>query len=183
MMRGWALAEQGQGEKGIAQLLEGVTAYRATGAEVFLTGWLAPLAEAYGKVEQTEEGLRVVDEALTLVEKKGEQVYEAELYRLKGTLALLPKVQGLQSKVQKGLGSEVRSRESEAEECFWQAIEVARQQQAKSLELRAVMSLARLWQHQGKQEEARKLLAEVYSWFTEGFDTADLQEARALLES
>src|SRR5438128_2197184 len=141
------------------------------------------LAEAYGKVEQREEGLRVVDEALTLVEKRGEQVYEAELYRLKGTLALLPQVHSLQSTVTQGLGLGVRSQESEAEECFWKAIEVARQQQAKSLELRAVMSLARLWQHQGKQEEGRKLLAEVYSWFTEGFDTADLQEARALLES
>jgi predicted ATPase len=94
-MRGWALADQGQGGEGIAQLHEGVAASRATGAEVFLTGWLAMLAEAYGKVGQTEEGLRVVDEALTLVEKKGERVYEAELYRLKGTLALLPKVQDL----------------------------------------------------------------------------------------
>jgi predicted ATPase len=182
MMRGWALADQGRGKEGIAQLHEGVTAYRATGAEVFLTGWLALLAEAYGKVEQTEEGLRVVDEALTLVEKKGEQVYEAELYRLKGMLALLPKGQGLQFTVKKSPESGVGSPESEAEECFWQAIEVARRQQAKSLELRAVMSLARLWQHQGKQEEGRKLLAEVYSWFTEGFDTADLKEARALLE-
>ena len=178
---GWALADQGQGEKGIAQLHEGVTAYRATGAELFLTGWLAMLAEAYGKVDQREEGLRVVDEALTLVEKKGEQVYEAEIYRLKGTLALLPKVQGRQFTVKKSPESGVRSREAEAEECFWKAIEVARRQQAKSLELRAVISLARLWQHQGKQEEARKLLAEVYSWFTEGFDTADLKEARALL--
>ena len=141
------------------------------------------LAEAYGKVGQREEGLRVVDEALTLVEKKGEQVYEADLYRLKGTLALLPKVHSPQSIVKQSPGSGVRHRESEAEECFWKAIEVARRQQAKSLELRAVMSLARLWQHQGKQEEGRKLLAEVYSWFTEGFDTADLQEARTLLES
>jgi predicted ATPase len=182
MMRGWALADQGQGEEGIAQLHEGVTAYRATGAEVFLAGWLALLTEAYGKVGQTKEGLRVVDEALTLVEKKGEHVYEAELYRLKGTLTLPSNVQRLKSKATKGPESGVRRLGSDAEECFWKAIEVARRQQAKSLELRAAMSLARLWQHQVKKEEARKLLAEVYSWFTEGFDTADLQEAKALLD-
>ncbi|MGH8069201.1 MAG: hypothetical protein ACRERE_28995 [Candidatus Entotheonellia bacterium] len=182
IMRGWALADQGQGEKGIAQLLEGVIAYRATGAEVFLTGWPALLAEAYGKVGQTEEGLHVVDEALTLVEKKGEHVYEAELYRLKGTLLLPSIVQHLRSEVAKGPEPGVRSLKSAAEECFWKAIEVARQQQAKSLELRAAMSLARLWQQQGKKAEARQLLAEVYSWFTEGFDTADLQEAKALLD-
>jgi len=82
----------------------------------------------------------------------------------------------------KGLESEVRSPESEAEECFWKAIEIARKQQAKSLELRAVMSLSRLWQSQGKKEEARQMLAEIYNWFTEGFDTKDLQEAKVLLE-
>jgi tetratricopeptide (TPR) repeat protein len=139
-------------------------------------------AEAYGKVGQTEEGLRVVDEALTLVEKKGEHVYEAELYRLKGTLSLRSIVQRLKSKVTKGPESGDWSLQSEPEECFWKAIEVARRQQAKSLELRAAMSLARLWQRQGKKDEARKLLAKVYSWFTEGFDTADLQEAKALLD-
>jgi hypothetical protein len=123
----------------------------------------------------------VVDEALTLVEKKGEHVFEAELYRLKGTLSLPSIVQSQKSKVKKGLESGDWSLESAAEECFSKAIEIARRQQAKSLELRAVMSLARLWQQQGKKEEARKLLAEVYSWFTEGFDTTDLQEAKALL--
>jgi len=105
------------------------------------------------------------------VGKTGERYYEAELYRLKGELTLAQsRVQGLASSVQK-----------EAEECFQKAIEVARKQQAKSLELRAVMSLSRLWQQQSKKEEARQMLAEVYGWFTEGFDTADLQEAKALL--
>ena len=98
--------------------------------------------------------------------------YEAEMYRLKGELTLAQSsVQGLASSVQK-----------EAEECFLKAIEIARRQQAKSWELRAVMSLSRLWQSQGKKAEARKLLAEIYGWFTEGFDTADLKDAKALLE-
>jgi len=106
-----------------------------------------------------------------LVDKTGERYYEAELYRLKGQLTLQSKVPGPKSKVEK-----------EAEECFLKAIEIARQQQAKSLELRAVMSLSRLWQQQGKKKQARQMLAEIYGWFTEGFDTKDLQEAKALLE-
>jgi len=105
------------------------------------------------------------------VDKTGERYYEAELYRLKGQLTLQSKVPGPKSKVEK-----------EAEECFLKAIEIARQQQAKSLELRAVMSLSRLWQQQGKKKQARQMLAEIYGWFTEGFDTKDLQEAKALLE-
>ncbi len=119
---------------------------------------------------QSEEGLSVLAEALALVEQNGERRWEAELYRLKGTLALQSKVQGPKSKVE------------EAEECFHRAIEIARRQQAKSLELRAVVSLSRLWQQQGKREEAQQMLAEIYGWFTEGFDTVDLQEAKALLE-
>jgi len=134
--------------------------------------FLALLAEAYGKGGQAEEGLHVLAEALAHVDKTGERYYEAELYRLKGELTLQQlKVQGSKFKV-----------EEEVEECFLKAIEIARWQQAKSLELRAVMSLARLWQQQGKKDEARQMLAEVYGWFTEGFDTADLQEAKALLE-
>jgi predicted ATPase len=107
---------------------------------------------------------------LTLVDTTGAREWEAELYRLKGQLTLQSKVQGPKPKVQ------------EAEECFHQAIEIARQQNAKSLELRAVMSLSRLRQDQGKKEEARHMLAEIYGWFTEGFDTKDLQEAKALLD-
>jgi predicted ATPase len=113
----------------------------------------------------------VVAEALDAVDKTGERFWEAELYRLKGELTLQSRVPGPKAKVGE-----------EAEEYFHQAIEIARRQQAKSLELRAVMSLSRLWQKLGKKEEARQLLAEVYSWFTEGFDTKDLQEAKALLD-
>ena len=110
-------------------------------------------------------------EALTLVDKTRERFYEAELYRLKGELTLQQfKVQGSTFKV------------DEAEECFLKAIEVARRQQAKSLELRAATSLARLWQQQGKTAEAHRMLSEIYNWFTEGFDTKDLQEAKELLE-
>ena len=171
MWRGWALAEQGQGEEGIKQLHQALNAWRATGTETARPLFLAMLAEAHGKTGQAEEGLTALAEALDTVDETGERSHEAELYRLKGQLILQSKVHSLKSEV-----------EEEAEECFWKAIEVARTQQAKSLELRAVMSLARLWQQQGKKEEARLMLAEIYGWFTEGFDTADLQEAKALLE-
>jgi predicted ATPase len=156
---------------------------RAEGAELWRPYYLALLAEAYGKAKQTEEGLAALADALTQVEKTGECMWEAELYRLKGQLTLQEfQVSGSRFQVQESPESEVRSPESEAEECFWKAIEIARKQQAKSLELRAVMSLSRLWQNQGKKEEARQMLAEIYGWFTEGFDTEDLQEAKALLE-
>jgi predicted ATPase len=150
---------------------QGIGAWRATGAELLRPHFLALLAEAYGKAGQAEEGLAALAEALEVVDKSGERFYEAELYRLKGTLTLQSQVSSPKSQVQK-----------EAEECFQRAIEIARRQQAKSLELRAVMSLSRLWQQQGKREEARQLLAELYGWFTEGFDTKDLQEAKALLQ-
>jgi predicted ATPase len=167
--RGWALAEQGQVEEGIAQIRQGLTAYRATGAEVGRPHFLALLAEACGKGGQIEEGLSALTEALGIVHRNGEREYEAELYRLKGELTLQSSVHGLESRVK------------EVEECFQKAIEIARHQKAKSLELRAVMSLSHLWQQQGKTAEAHQMLSEVYSWFTEGFDTKDLQEAQALL--
>jgi len=167
ILRGWTMAEQGQRAVGLAQMRQGLAAYQATGAAVFRPYYLAFLAEAHGKVGQAEEGLTALAEALAAVHKTGERFYEAELYRLKGELLL------------------VRSTENqgEAEAYFQQALAVARHEQAKSLELRAAMSLSRLWQHQGKNEQARQLLASIYSWFTEGFDTADLQEAGALLEA
>jgi predicted ATPase len=115
---------------------------------------------------QGQEGLGVLNEALALVHKNDECFYEAELYRLKGVLVLASSMDD----------------HSEAEACFHQALAIACRQDAKSLELRAATSLARLWQRQGKRHEARDLLAPIYSWFTEGFDTADLQEAKALLE-
>ena len=164
-----------------------MAAWRATGAELVRPYYLALLAEAYGRVEQTEEGLTALSEALTLVNKTEERWYEAELYRLKGELTL----QSGKSTSQKGKSQKsevtdprplIPDPQAEAEACFHKAIEIARKQQAKSLELRATMSLARLWQQQGKRAEAHTLLSEIYNWFTEGFDTKDLQEAKALLE-
>jgi predicted ATPase len=158
---------QGQSDEGIAEIQQGISAWQATGAEIGLTYYLMMLAEAYEKGGRTAEGLRVLAEALTLVDKNGERWREAELHRLKGELLLaLP-----------------TDRQAEAEACFQQALAVARRQQAKSSELRAAMSLCRLWQRQGKCIDARELLAPIYGWFTEGFDTADLQEAKALLET
>jgi predicted ATPase len=174
MVRGWALAMQSpaslegqrQVEEGIAQMTQDLTAYRATGAEIMYPHFLALLAEVYGKIGKTGQGFSLLAEALEVVAQTGEGMHEAEIYRLKGELLR-----------QKG------ENEPEAESCFDQAIEAARCRSAKSLELRAVMSLCRLWIDQGKKKEARELLQGIYSWFTEGFDTADLKEAKALLES
>jgi DNA-binding winged helix-turn-helix (wHTH) protein/predicted ATPase len=181
-LRGWALAEQGQGEEGIAQMRQGLVAYRATGTEVHRPYFLALLAEVYRKAGQIEEGLNALAEALATVHKTGERYYEAELYRLKGTLTLQSKTSRKQV-TGKSKASRDKSEDTDpqAEACFLKAIEIARRQSAKSLELRATVSLARLWQNQGKKEEARQMLAEIYGWSTEGFDTADLKEARELL--
>ena len=160
-----ALTQEGQAVQGIAEMHQGLTAYRATGAKHQLTYLLALLAEGYGRGGQQEDGLTVLDEALALVDKKGERFYEAELHRLKGALLL----------------QQSSSNQTEAEACFHQAIRIAQSQQVKSLALRAATSLARLWQQQGKRQEAHNLLTPVYGWFTEGFDTADLQDAKALL--
>jgi predicted ATPase len=165
--RAWALAHQGQAKEGIEQIHRGLTAWRATGAEIHRPYFLMLLAEANGTIGQPEAGLTVLAEALTLVDKSGERWYEPELYRLTGALLL----------------QQSADHHAEAQACFYQALAVARPQQAKSFELRAAMSLSRLWQQQGKRGDARELLAPVYGWFTEGFDTADLQEAKALLEA
>jgi DNA-binding winged helix-turn-helix (wHTH) protein/predicted ATPase len=172
VLQGWALAVQGRGEEGTAQMCQGVAAYEATGAGLRRTYFLALLAEAYGRAGQGTEGLRLLAQALTVVRTTGERVYEAELYRLRGELLLASAGPGPRP---------TGSREADAESSLQQALAVARRQQAKSLELRATMSLARLWQQQGKRIQAREPLSEVYGWFTEGFDTADLQEAKALL--
>jgi TOMM system kinase/cyclase fusion protein len=166
LQRSWALTEQGQLAEGIDQMRQSLTTYRGTGSGLVLPYFLARLAEAYGKEQHIEAGLHLLDEALTLVDKHGECWWEAELHRLKGVFRLQQAV----------------SDAKQAEACFQQALGVAHRQQAKSLELRAAMSLSRLWQQQGKQAEARELLAPIYGWFTEGFDTADLQEAKTLLE-
>jgi predicted ATPase len=157
---------QGEGEAGLVQLRQGMAAVLATGQELLRPLCLALLAEAIGHVGQVEEGLRLLAEALKALEASGRGDGLAEVYRLKGELLLR---QSVPDAVQ-------------AEACFQQALAIACRQQAQSWELRAAMSLSRLWQQQGKHAEARKLLAPIYGWFTEGFDTADLQEAEALLD-
>jgi predicted ATPase len=170
MMRGWALSAQGRSGEGIAQLQQRQAAYRATGAAVLQTYWCTLLAEALGKAGQAEAGLRILAEALATIRPSGEHRSEAELHRLRGELLQHVQYGGQHTAIT-------------PEGCFQHALAIARQQQAKSLELRAATSLARLWQRQGQRAEVRQLLAPVYDWFTEGFDTADLQEARALLEA
>jgi len=193
ILRGWALAEQGQEEEGLRQLHQGLAAYGATGAKLWQLYYLSLMAEVHGKVGRVEEGLAELAEALSLVQNTGETEHEAELYRLKGTLTLQSKTSlgqvSVKSQTSRGTSEDTSPRpltpdpQAEAEECFLKAIEIARKLQAKSLELREVMSLARLWQQESKQKEAHKMLSDVYNWFTEGFDTKDLQEAKALLES
>jgi class 3 adenylate cyclase/predicted ATPase len=192
LVRGWALGEQGYGEEGIAQVRLGLAAYQATGAKMLQPYFLALLAQAHATAGQVEEGLRVLAEALAMVQNTGERWWEAELYRLKGEFILKQAV-GKESPptapADATIGAEVRMGVyghspllTEAEACFRRALAVAQRQGAKSLELRAALSLVRLWQQQGKCAEARQLLAEIYDWFTEGLHTADLQEARALLK-
>src|SRR5262249_16223631 len=145
---------------------QSMRAFRATGAEILRPYCLALLAEAHGIMGQPEAGLMVLTEALTLTDITGERWSEPELHRLKGELLL-----------QQSLDNQ-----AEAEFAFHHALEIARSQQAKSFELRAATSLSKLWQQQGKRQEAHDLLAPVYNWFTEGFDTADLKDAKALLD-
>jgi class 3 adenylate cyclase/predicted ATPase len=165
-LRGWALAMQGQGEEGMAQVRQGLAAWRATGAALLVPYFCTLLADVCAHLGHPEDGLQALAEAHTLVEQHEERWWEAEICRLRGLLLL----------------RQPGTPQAEAETWLRRALDVARRQQAKSLELRAAMSLSHLWQQQGKQAEARALLAPVYGWFTEGFDTADLQEARALLE-
>jgi len=186
MLRGWVLTEQGQVEEGVAQLEQGLAACRATGTEGGPIRWLPWLAAAYAKAGQAEKGLAALAEALARIDKTGMRFGEAELYRLKGTLTLQKfGVQGSEFDIpspQPLTPSTQAEAEREAEGCFLKAIDIARHQQAKSLELRAAVSLTRLWQRQGKTKRAHKVLSEIYGWFTEGFDTKDLQEAKALIE-
>jgi predicted ATPase len=165
LLQGWALAAQGDGIQGIAQIRQALATQHATGAELARTYWLYLLAEAYGKVGQAEEGLRSLAEAMASVHKTGERICEVELYRLKGELLLMQFIPD----------------ELQADTCFQHALAIARRQQTKALELRTAMGLSRMWLRQGKRAAAWQLLADIYGWFTEGFDTADLQEARVLL--
>jgi len=183
--RGWALIQQGRQEEAIEQLRQGLAAQEATCTELVRPHFLALLAEALGKNSQAEEGLRVLEKALALADFNGQRYYQAELYRIKGELLLMQGTgRGLSRAAigGKGMGEAEQPAIANAEGCFNQSIKIALQQKAKSLELRAVTSLSRLYQNQNKQEEALSLLAQIYDKFTEGFDTVDLREAKALLD-
>jgi adenylate cyclase len=168
LMRGWSMAQQGVWKVGITQLREGMAAFAATGAQIYRTYYLGMLAEALARGGQVDESLQVLAEAIAAMHDIGEVFYAAELHRLKGEFLLQKQ------------GSEVAF--SEVESCFLLARSTARLRQAKSLELRATISLARLYQKVDRLAEARPSLAECYKWFGEGFDTLDLQEAKALLD-
>ncbi|HSV34998.1 MAG TPA: adenylate/guanylate cyclase domain-containing protein [Ramlibacter sp.] len=171
ILSGWALAAQGRATEGVERMQQGLHAYDVTGAGHWRVHFLALLAGAQGRAGQVSAGLQTLAEALDRVGRTQERVYEAEVHRLKGELTLL-------QAVPEGKGD---SHRDEAEACLQQAIAIARRQGARSLELRAVMGLSRLWRQQGKPGEARQMLSEIYSGFTEGLATADLQEAKALL--
>ena len=162
---GWAWSVQDQKQDGIELIRQGLAAYRATGGEGFRPMYLADLAEALENNGELTEALTAVREALTLANRTGERTYEAELHRLKGELTFLSSPSNLR----------------ESEFCYRTAIEVARKQSTRSWELRATTSLARLLAGQGRHDEAHSVLAAIYGWFTEGFDTADLKDATALL--
>jgi tetratricopeptide (TPR) repeat protein len=185
-LQGWVLAQQGQEEGGIAQIRQGLAAYQDTGAQLARPMLLGLLAETQRRTGRPEDGLTVATEALALARQTGQRVQEVWLLWLQGELSLRSR-QVKASQDKSGVRSPASAvanpqAEAEAEACFREALAIAQCQGAKWLELRAVASLSRLWQQQGKKEEARQMLAEVYGWFTEGFDTANLKEARALLE-
>jgi predicted ATPase len=163
---GGAKAEQGRHEEAIAQLREGLAAYRAIGAEVGRPYFLCLLAESCKETGHFNDGLNALTEAVAAAEERENHVFEAEAHRLRGRLLL----------------RRDDSNTAEAQSCFERAIEIARKQSAKSLELRATMNLVRLLATQGHRDKARAMLAEIYGWFTEGFDTADLKDAKALLD-
>jgi predicted ATPase len=165
ILRGWALAEQGRAEDGLAQILQGLAAW-STSKPTSLIQFLAMLAEVCGNVGKVEEGLAALAEAAQRGKDQGAPYYEPEIHRLKGELLL----------------TRAPKSPTDAESCFRQAITSARRQKSRSLELRAVLSLSRLYCQQGKTDEAHQMLAEIYGWFTEGFDTVDLREAKALLQ-
>lgn len=163
---GWAIAQRGQTDQGYEQVRQGIVAWKSMGARLALTYYLLLLAETCTISGQVEEGLKAVSEALAIIHTGGESWMEAELYRRQGGLLL---VQGAD--------------EQEVEACYQRALEIARLQQARSFELRAAMSVSRLWRLMGKDTDARNLLNDIYSWFSEGFDTADLRQAKHLLDT
>jgi predicted ATPase len=170
IMRGWAFTQQGMLGDGIAHIRTGMSAFRSTGGGIMLPYFMYLLAEAYGRLGQAKEGLRILSEAQAAIQSSGERWCEAELQRLKGELILLQP-------------DTLNSRAiEEAEACFRRALATAHAQNAKSLELRAAISLSGLLHRQGKPGDARVILTAVYNWFTEGFNTTDLRKARKLLE-
>jgi predicted ATPase len=169
IQRGWLLAQDGREEEGLAQMRDGLAKHRNIGAEVLVPAFLALVAEVHEKLGRLAEGRSAVSEAVVAGQRSGQHYWEAELYRLRGALTQPSAVAGT-------------AVADDAESCFLQAIGVARSQKAKSLELRAATSLSRLWAGQGKVREAHALLSGVYNWFTEGFDTIDLIDAKSLLE-
>ncbi len=195
ILRGWALVTHGRTAEGLHDLQRGIEDWHATGTKDGRPYFLAMLAEAYSKEARVEDGLSLVNDAIAIVHETGECVHEAHLYQLKGILLLAQDrtVEGSKSKSQRAkvkgqkLGNtDPRSLtpdpRTEAEACFQHALQVARHQKAKALELRATMSLSRLWYHTGKQRQARQLLAKIYGWFTEGHTTVDLREAKDVLD-
>jgi DNA-binding NtrC family response regulator/tetratricopeptide (TPR) repeat protein len=193
-MRGWALAMQGRAEEGINELLQGLATMQSYESELGLMYHRTMLAEAYGRGGQAKEGLFMLIQALAGVHQNTVCHYEAELHRLKGELSLQQALQRGDKRTaptgtswvagaERGVMSHTPPVRTEAEICFRYALNIARRQSAKSLELRAAMSLSRLWQQGGKCAEAHQMLAGIYGWFTEGFETRDLQEAKALLEA
>jgi predicted ATPase len=163
--QGLVLAPTGKASDAVQTITAGLTALRSTGATQFVPAFLSYLARAYAELDKFDDAWHCVGDAMTMVEVTKERWQEAEVNRTSGEIALLS----------------AQSDAAKAEAYFERALAVARKQQAKSLELRAAMSMARLWRDQGKRDEARDLLAPVYNWFTEGFDTRDLKEAKALL--
>ena len=185
IMLGRALAEQGHTSEGVALILESLDALRSMGSEISRPHFLALLAESLSKEGRAEEALAALDEALVASNNSDERYYEAELHRLRGDLKLMQFAQLEPLRSANDVAARAETDESlmvEAEASFRQAILIARQQGAKSLELRAVISLSRMLRQQGKLTEAREMLAEVHGWFTEGFDTADLKAAKMLLD-
>jgi predicted ATPase/DNA-binding winged helix-turn-helix (wHTH) protein len=180
--RGWALIDQGRQEEAIEQLRQGLAAQEATGTELERPHFLALLCEGLREAGQVEEGLRVLEQALELAHRNGEGSYVAELYRIKGELLLMQATGRGVSRAARDGKPGFEASVAQAEACLNQSIKIAQQKKAKSLELRAAMSLARLYRNRGKQEEARSLLEQIYDGFTEGFDTKDLREAKALLD-
>jgi predicted ATPase len=170
VLQGWAITEQSRLQDGITQIGRGLTALQASGAEIMMPYFLALQAEALGKSVQSREGLSKLSEAQAAVDATGERWWQAEIYRVRGELLL-----------RQAGAPDLKSKErDEAEDCFRRALAIARAQGAKSLELRAAMSLNRM--PQAKNSDGRKTLEDVYSWFSEGLDTADLKEAKTLLE-